>query len=980
MGKGGGHGILLCVFFSEPKEAAKIENCRRAEACQVLHDIYHFANPVPSISPNFAEGMTYNRNSYFGLHGLESGVMQLFLFFALSSLLARALLVATQPQANWYLLAVLSDLAMALPLGCLGLWLLGWRRYALLILLAAYCLFMVANLESIAALGKGVDLRDIGYIADPAFLRASTSHFNYPWFTLALLVSAAWVGWRQLRTSMPAPILAGLAITGLALLAVNPSSQWQRQQLLVPSVVRALDSSTPLEPGQHGAAPGLTRDLEGESMLSIGRARNVVLLVLEGIGAQAMRDDMPQLRKLAASGSSAQTLYAHSNQTIRGLYAMLCGDYSKLSLDTTKAAEYLQLEASERPLCLPGALAGEGFHTSYLQAAPLAYMGKDRFMPAVGFAEVLGEESFPERYADVGWGPDDKAFLEQAAGKIAELHTQSQPFFTTLLTVGTHHPYTLPPERRGEQPKLDARRYLDAALAEFWQTLEAKGVWQDTLLIVTADESHGDNLGLWLARGSGVPALESPGIFGLLDIPLSVLDYLGLAEENPSFGGRSLFRQYSGSRPLLYFGDYLYAFNQSGQRLYCESGSRCYRDGKLVSGGEATSQLQALQQWRQQADASLRISQTGTTTTLLKNQDFAVASGRLNILSAGKYVRLRAGESFQLSLKLSYRGSGQLGLRPAVVDSGDETPLVDMPTLPTLRNGDQLVWRQNFQPLRDIDAAQLILLGQPRRGVGVAQVELFELQQGPAQPSTELLRASTSIGHAGGRWQSIDYSNSIEALRGNGERFPIMELDLSLTRDGRLVCLHDWGLGYTALFKRKLESPASFAEFRQAVAEQELPFTPCDEKTLPVILEEQPALRLVIDSWSDTAAVMQRLLEVIPGATQRILPQAYQPGEIADFRQLGFEKIIWTLYRYDQRQQLGTVLEQLEQHRPWAVAMPADLASAKSIKSLLPSGSLVYVHTVNDCPTAQRLWQQGASIYSDSLQNGDCPPAAHGAE
>jgi hypothetical protein len=909
--------------------------------------------------------------------------MYLFLFFFLSSIVARSLLLPSGATGALAMDALVSELTLSLLLAGLGQGLLRWQRGALVLLCAAYSMLLVANMESIVALNKGVDLRDIHYLFDAGFVAASTAHFSYPIFTGLLVLAAALVCWREQVLTIGSRALAVSTLAAFVFLLLSSSAQWQHNQIILPGFVRAWTTGDNTDSDSDQPAPGLQRDLAGTTMLGENRARNIVVLVLEGVSEHDLTSSMPNLASLGRAGSVAEHMYTHSNQTIRGLYALLCGDYSKLSLDTTKAAEYLQLSLQQRPLCLPGALAQAGYYTSYLQAAPLAYMGKDVFMPAIGFSQVLGEESLPRRYADVGWGPDDKAFLEQAAEHIDSLHQRQQPFFTTLLTVGTHHPYTLPDDQRGSEPKQAARRYLDAALPAFYNTLSAQGVWQDTLLIITSDESHNSNRGLWLARGPGIPAGRLQQVHGLLDIPVSVLDYLQLADQFPDFGGRSLFRHYQRPRPLLFFSDQFYAITHNRELLFCESEQACSR-GELdaerqlataLPADEAKAQYQQLQRWRQQADASLRISSVGESLTVLQDRQFPVASGQLNVLAAGKYLRLPAGRRASLRLDISYRGSGAVSVRPDLVDSDNSVSLLPGLQIPLLHNGQRLQWQQQIIVVEPVATAQPTLLTPVQRGAGQLQVDLFAVTLDDETEIAPTLRRSTlatSIGHAGGRWNDIDYTNSNEALRQNGPRLPLMELDISLTADGKLVCLHDWGLGYQALFKQKVSAPLSYRQFNAKLENSSLPFSPCSETSLPTILDEQPGLRLVIDSWSDSEAIMQRLLLVIPAAARRIIPQAYSPEEIIRFREMGFEDVIWTLYRYPRRGDFPHVLATARKLTPWAVTLPLESADDSLIAELLLTGSLVYVHTINDCDTALPLWRQGASIYSDTLQNGDC--------
>ena len=85
------------------------------------------------------------------------------------------------------------------------------------------------------------------------------------------------------------------------------------------------------------------------------------------------------------------------------------------------------------------------------------------------------------------------ASLFRRAGEVVdELEAAPGPWFLTLLTVGTHHPYTLPPdvERSQDDDGLrSAFETLDASASDFFDSLARRGVLDDTLVLLTVDES-----------------------------------------------------------------------------------------------------------------------------------------------------------------------------------------------------------------------------------------------------------------------------------------------------------------------------------------------------------------------------------------------------------------------------------------------------------------------------------------------------------
>jgi hypothetical protein len=195
-------------------------------------------------------------------------------------------------------------------------------------------------------------------------------------------------------------------------------------------------------------------------------------------------------------------------------------------------------------------------------------------MRAAGFDRSFGDTWFEDAYHRNHWGVDDRAFFEQALGMVGELERGDQPWFLTLLSVGTHHPFNTPPDFEGSYEPGSAgwaMEYLDLAVGEFIRNLDDLGVLDETLVIITNDESRelvpGDNdIANSLRQAWGVLIVLHPsGISGRihepamqLDVPISILDILGNVDDSSNLRGRSIFRDYKESRQLLwgnfYFG------------------------------------------------------------------------------------------------------------------------------------------------------------------------------------------------------------------------------------------------------------------------------------------------------------------------------------------------------------------------------------------------------------------------------------------
>ncbi|MFZ5956790.1 LTA synthase family protein [Pseudomonas knackmussii] len=532
---------------------------------------------------------------------------------ARGNLVTLASLFLLIPLASRYLLGwgnlygYLSDLAI----GSLLILLLH-KRHLLLALpvMVVWMLMYVGNAELVSAVGRMPDPSDLHFLADPTFVGNSTEGggISHPWLAgiLGGTIFLAALLWRRREQPLPRyayalPVALLVAHFGMQFVIPADADVWKQYNLphrLIAGV--ASQGQLAVEDwlaGDQTATPpdvsGLNQqDLSGTPLLAgPGAAKNVLIITMEGIPGAYVETNraalsssydesmMPKLSTWATRAMDTPDYVTHSHQTIRGLYAMLCGDFSELNNGTPKAVELLSnpRRASE---CLPSQLHKHGFTTHFLQGAGLRFMAKDKVMPAMGFDTTLGRDWFKKPpYLEFAWGMDDKAFFEGALDYIGELRKDKKPWMLTLLTVGTHQPYSATPEYLAKYPtaRKAAVAYLDDAVDAFLAGLEKQGVLKDTLVIVTSDESHGiDNVRLASSWGmnlvlapeqAALPPVKD-GVYGHVDLATSILDYFGFAPPK-DMAGRSLFREYDKGREMVSFTNGMLRFHD-GKHTFTE--------------------------------------------------------------------------------------------------------------------------------------------------------------------------------------------------------------------------------------------------------------------------------------------------------------------------------------------------------------------------------------------------------------------------
>ncbi len=209
-----------------------------------------------------------------------------------------------------------------------------------------------------------------------------------------------------------------------------------------------------------------------------------------------------------------------------------------------------------------------------------------------------------------------------------------------------------------------------------------------------------------------------------------------------------------------------------------------------------------------------------------------------------------------------------------------------------------------------------------------------------------------------------NYSNSKEAFLEYYEKgCRAFEVDLWFTSDNALVAFHD---GH----ERILGLNSGFTKEQFLSAKIYKKYTSIDLIELGMLMRDYPDWTLVTDTKAELIPSLLRLCEVFKtfnvSCSERVLPQIYSVEDIAKVKTLGFERIIFTLYRA--RLDDTQVVEAVRKH-PEVIAVTAHTSRFNEALAarLRDEGVVTYVHTVNEPSQIHSFRTKGAhGVYTDT--------------
>jgi phosphoglycerol transferase MdoB-like AlkP superfamily enzyme len=317
------------------------------------------------------------------------------------------------------------------------------------------------------------------------------------------------------------------------------------------------------------------------------KAENVVIIILESFTKEvsgALNPDLdngnykgytPFLDSLIKQSYTWEYSYSNGRKSIDAIPSIIGGIPSLVQPFVLSRYSLNDIES------LAALLKKKGYSTSFFHGAPNVSMGFKAFTHLLSVDNYFGLDEYGDNSDSDGfWGVHDEPYLTYCADEFGKL---PKPFFTSVFTLTSHHPYTVPGNygdrfMGGINPVYRVVQYTDMALQKFFAKASTTDWYNNTLFVITADhslapmdhEKYKSSIGsfsvpvIFYKPGSSLVGHDS-SLVQQIDIFPSVLGYLKYDEPYFSFG-RDRFNPTENPFVVNYFNG-VYQFMEDGYVL-----------------------------------------------------------------------------------------------------------------------------------------------------------------------------------------------------------------------------------------------------------------------------------------------------------------------------------------------------------------------------------------------------------------------------
>ncbi len=264
---------------------------------------------------------------------------------------------------------------------------------------------------------------------------------------------------------------------------------------------------------------------------------NVVIVLMESMSAKFMNENLPEghikvtpsLEKLSKEGLYFSNTFANGTRSVRGIEALT------LAVPPLPGMSIVRRKNNENLHNIGSIFRDKGYDNKWIYGGYGYFDNMNYFFGNNGFQIVdRGVWDKNEVTFANAWGASDEDTFRKVIKEADKSYAEGKPFFTMLLTISNHRPYTYPEGKIPLEPKKWGRMggvmYADYAIGEFIKEAKTKPWFDNTVFVFVADHTAGasgkEEINL---EGHHIPAiLYAPKLIKpqRIDTPIAQVDIL----------------------------------------------------------------------------------------------------------------------------------------------------------------------------------------------------------------------------------------------------------------------------------------------------------------------------------------------------------------------------------------------------------------------------------------------------------------------
>ncbi|MDH5599180.1 MAG: sulfatase-like hydrolase/transferase, partial [Cyclobacteriaceae bacterium] len=219
----------------------------------------------------------------------------------------------------------------------------------------------------------------------------------------------------------------------------------------------------------------------------------ILLIILESFTSKLINrveegvEITPYFNTLLRQGIYFPNFYATGDRSDKGIVSVISGYPAQPTTSIINNHAKVQTLSS-----IISEVKKGGYASKFYYGGDIDFANFKSYFISAGIDEMVIKDDFPSETYSKKWGVFDHIVLDSIYADLIREHSSR---FTIFFSLSNHEPFDVPNPVFNENPTQDQRffngaNYTDRSLEKFIERLKKEKIWENLLVIITADHGH----------------------------------------------------------------------------------------------------------------------------------------------------------------------------------------------------------------------------------------------------------------------------------------------------------------------------------------------------------------------------------------------------------------------------------------------------------------------------------------------------------